>query len=297
MPLSRLICLILGVVLLAVGFLPLESCFVYGYEWQILQSEHFILYYTAEEKSVKLILRKAEEYYNRIALDLRYPRYDGFWTWSNRAKIYIYPDSKSYIRATGQPVWSEGAAFYKKRSIAGFAGNGRFVEDVLPHEIAHLTFRDFIGFKGQVPVWLDEGVAQWEEFSKRAMLQAKVLKLFEDDSLISLEEMMRLNIKKVTDNSRIYIKSTKTKDDDLAVLFLSGDNLVNVYYLQAFSFVGFLIEKYGSLSFSEFCRQLRDGKKLEEALTFAYPAEIRGIKDLEDKWRSYLKESIPSMKE
>lgn len=297
MPLSRLTSIILSVILFALGFLPHVTSFVYAYEWQVLQSDHFIIYYTAEEKSVKLILRRAEEDYNRVALDLHYPRYDGFWTWSNRAKIYIYPDREAYIRATGQPKWSEGAAFYKKRSIAGFASNQQFIEDVLPHEIAHLTFRDFIGFKGQVPLWLDEGVAQWEEYSKRRILEAKVMELFEDDSLISLDEMMRLNVKKVSDDSKIYIKSTKTKDGDPAVLFLSGDNLVNVYYLQAFSIVGFLIEKYGSFSFAEFCRQLRDGKKLEEALTFAYPTEIRGIKELEDKWRFYLKNTKFSNKE
>jgi len=263
---------------------------VYGYEWKILQSEHFIIYFTPEEKAAKEILRKAESYYNRIAFDLHYSRYDGFWTWGNRAKIYIYPDSKSYMRSTGQPQWSQGAAFYKKRSIVSFAGNTQFSEDVLPHEMAHLIFRDFIGFKGQIPVWLDEGVAQWEEIPKRKLLQEKVSKLFEDDSLLVLPEMMRLNIRKVSDNTKLYIKSTVTKEGDPGVIFLSGDNLVGVYYLQAFSVVGFLIGKYGSLSFADFCRQLRDGKRLEEALRVAYSSDIRSINDLEGKWRDYIRD-------
>jgi len=78
------------------------------------------------------------------------------------------------------------------------------------------------------------------------------------------------------------------KQEALENPFLSADNLVNTYYIQAVSLVGFLIGTYGSENFAGFCRQLRDGKNLDEALKFTYPSQIRSLEELEDKWREYL---------
>jgi hypothetical protein len=63
---------------------------------------------------------------------------------------------------------------------------------------------------------------------------------------------------------------------------------VNTYYAQSMSLVGFLIEQYGSNDFAHFCRQLRDGKTLEEALLSVYPLYIRNIDEFEEQWRKYL---------
>ncbi len=60
---------------------------------------------------------------------------------------------------------------------------------------------------------------------------------------------------------------------------------MNLWYHQI---VAFLIERYGSVDFAEFCRQLRNGKSLDDALKGAYPAQIYGLDDLEKKWREYL---------
>ena len=69
---------------------------------------------------------------------------------------------------------------------------------------------------------------------------------------------------------------------------MGGEDLINVYYLQAVSLVGFLIESYGALSFADFCRQLRDGRTLGDALRIAYPMHITSVEELETKWREYL---------
>ncbi|MCM8782368.1 MAG: hypothetical protein NC828_04890, partial [Candidatus Omnitrophica bacterium] len=150
-------------------------------------------------------------------------------------------------------------------------------------------FRDFVGFKGEIPLWLDEGVAQWAEESKRQWMKFNIKQLFQKDSLLSLEDMMKLDIR-IIDKDKVYIRPTRTKDGQKGVLLLSGDNLINTYYLQSVSLVGFLIEKYGSDRFADFCRQLRDGKTLEEALKTGYTVYICNLKELEDRWREYLKE-------
>ena len=262
--------------------------FLFAEEWKELSGDHFLVYFNGDDKFPKDVLDKSEIYYQRIATELGYPRYSEFWTWDKRVKIYIYPDHKTFIAATNQPEWSQGMADYTNKHIVSFAWSQGFFDSLLPHEMAHLIFRDFVGFKGEVPLWLDEGVAQWEEESKRAAVKKIARQLFDADNLLSLNDMMKLDVRNVKESDRVYIRSTRTKQGDKGVLFLSGNNIVNVYYVQAVSLTGFLIEKYGSYSFADFCRQLRDGKGIEEALRFAYPTHIRGLDELEIEWRKYL---------
>lgn len=258
--------------------------------WQELKGDHFLVYFTQDTNFAQEILDKAEVYYSRIATDLGYPRYSEFWLWDKRVKIYIHPDQASFLKATGQPDWSHGMADYKNKRIVSYAWSKGFIESLLPHEMAHLIFRDFVGFKGEVPLWLDEGVAQWTEETKRKDMKIMAKQLFNRDTLLSLYDMMKLDIRDVKDKDRVYIRSARTKNDEKGVLFLSGDNLVNTYYLQAVSLVGFLIEKHGSSNFAEFCRQLRDGKTLDEALKSTYAPYIHNLGELENRWRQYLKE-------
>jgi len=263
-----------------------SNCF--SQNWQELKGEHFIVYFNQDEKFAQDLLDKAEVYYRRIALDLGYPRYKEFWTWEKRVKIYIYPDQTSFLKATNQPSWSYGMADYTNKQIVSFQGSKDFLDSILPHEIAHLIFRDFVGFKGEIPLWLDEGVAQWEEENKREYMKKKIKELYNKDALLSLENMMKLDIRRLPKEERVYIHSTTTKKGERGVLFLSLENLVSTYYLQAVSLVGFLIEKYGSERFAVFCRELRDGKTIDSALKSAYPDYIQNISDLERRWREYL---------
>jgi hypothetical protein len=259
-------------------------------DWKELKSEHFIVYFTQDEKFAHDLLYKSEEYYKNIASDIGYPRYSDFWTWDNRVKIYIYPDHESFLKATGQPEWSQGMADYKNKKIISFAWSSNFLNSLLPHEMAHLIFRDFIGFKGEVPLWLDEGVAQWEEEEKRAKVQAVARQLLENNMVLTLKDLTKLDIRMMKEDEVVYIRSIPQPEGKDDVLFLSGDKLVHTYYIQAASLVGFLIEKYGSDNFANFCRQLRDGKALEEALRFAYPTHISSLQDLEKEWNKYLLE-------
>lgn len=267
---------------------PLKSAL--AQDWQEVRGEHFLVYFAESGQFAKDVLEKAEIYYRRIASDLGYPRYSNFWTWDNRVKIYIYPDRESFLKVTKQASWSEGMADYRKKEIISYAWKEGFVESLLPHEIAHLIFRDFVGFKGEVPLWLDEGVAQWTEEAKRNAYKAMSKIYLGKNTLLSLEDMMKLDIRNLNETERIHIRSIHKANNDRVILFIGGEELVNAYYLQAVSIVGFLIEKYGANSFTDFCRELREGKTIAEALSRAYPASIRGIEELEEKWIEYLQE-------
>ncbi|MFH0838758.1 MAG: hypothetical protein V1893_01045 [Candidatus Omnitrophota bacterium] len=262
--------------------------------WKELKGEHFIVYFMQDDSFAKNVLDKAEGYYKNIASELGYPRYSDFWIWDKRVKIYIYQDHSSFLKATGQPQWSHGMADYRAKQITSFVWSQGFLESLLPHEIAHLIFRDFVGFKGEIPLWLDEGVAQWAEESNREKLKLIMQEFYKKDSLLSLEDMTTLDIREVKDKEKVFVRPTRTRKGNSEAIFLSGNNLVHLYYLQAVSLVGFLIEQYGSDSFASFCRELRDGKSLNDALKFTYPSAIRTIQELEEKWHMYLEKSLAS---
>jgi hypothetical protein len=260
-------------------------------DWNEMSSLHFLVYYTKNKKFAKETLDNAEYYYERIATEIGYPRHSEFWLWDERCKIYIYPDRKSFLEATNQPSWSHGMAEYNTRTIASFVGSKEFLDSILPHEMGHLIFRDFVGFKGQdIKIWLDEGVAQWSEIKKRGEMKAMTKDMYENDSLLLLSDLIRLDIRKYREMDRVFILATRTKENEDGVLFLDADSFVNTYYLCSVSVIGFLIEKYGSDRFARFCRQLRDGDTVEAALKFAYPDYINSIDELEAKWREYLAE-------
>jgi hypothetical protein len=262
----------------------------FALSWQELKSEHFIIYFTSNEKFAKEVLNKAESYYRNIASDLGYPRYSDFWTWDKRVKIYIHPDRNSFLKATGQPDWSQGLADYTNKNIISYEFSRDFTDGLLPHEMAHLIFRDFVGFKGEVPLWLDEGVAQWEESLKRQYIKKMAWQLYKRGALIPLKDMMKLDIRKIKPDEQITIRQAYENDNKEKNLVLSGEDLVGTYYLEAVTLVGFLIETYGSFSFADFCRQLRDGKALDEALKMAYGVRVQNLDELETNWRKYLRD-------
>ena len=82
-----------------------------------------------------------------------------------------------------------------------------------------------------------------------------------------IEQIMRLDIRNV--------------DNEL---------LVHTFYIEAVSLVGFLMNVHGSNKFIDFCRQLRDGKSLDDALKSAYSPSMQNIKEFEEQWREYIKE-------
>ncbi|MFC1807267.1 hypothetical protein ACFL0T_02735 [Candidatus Omnitrophota bacterium] len=260
-------------------------------DWKEHGSTHFIICHTGDENRAKGIADKAERYYKNIAVDLGYPRYSDFWMWDDRVRVYLYPDKESYLREAEAQEWSEGTADYKKKEIYSFVDSQDFEDSVLPHEMAHLIFREFVGFTGEIPMWLDEGVAQWAEEAKRSEMKAMVKKYYKDEKLLMFSDMVKLDLSYIGSKEnkvRVHMKPSRAVDGKPIVLIISTDELLTTYYLQSVSLIGFLVEKYGSQKFAELCRQLRDGKEVEDALRVSYPAVITSMDVLSDKWREYI---------
>ena len=68
--------------------------------WLKFEGDHFVVLCppASDEDNARAILDHAENYYNNIADDIGYTRYQNFWTWGDRVKIILFGDQDSYTR-------------------------------------------------------------------------------------------------------------------------------------------------------------------------------------------------------
>ena len=230
-------------------FLCLSPLFAAAGDWSSAKSTHFIVYYkNTPQDFIDKLTEKAEYCYNKIADDLGFRRFD-FWLWDNRAKIYIHDDAASYQAATNQPSWSGGCAIIQEKVIHTFPYAKGFLETVLPHEMGHIIFREFVGFYNQaVPTWLDEGVASYQENSVYSSANRVIMDAIAANRLIKLETLSGINP------------------------HLMGDSeSVRLFYSESVSVVDYLVKEFGKDSFILFCQNLRDKQDLERAISYVYP--------------------------
>jgi len=241
--------------------------------WETQKGEHFIIHYTpATESSWALsVLRKAEYFYEKITPRIGYVRYNRFWTWEDRLKIFIYPDKMSFTQKTGYPPWTKGIAIRDRdlvnsRVIVAYQQEEDFLDGVLPHEISHFILRDFIGFDVEIPLWFEEGIAQLQEKDKVYHAEHFMKKIVEDDQHIPILDFIQLDIRGELDSIK-----------------------VSLFYAQSISIIDFLIKKYGSHKFGDLCQYIKEGKVFEDALRRAYSNIIDSSSELEDKWIRYMR--------
>jgi hypothetical protein len=226
----------------------------------IEKGDHFIIYYTVNvtKPYVRELLRQAEKYYSDITDKLGFRRFN-FWTWDNRCKIYLYASKELYYNNTKQPEWSKASVSIKDRSIHSFTLEQYFIDTILPHEMGHLIFREFIGMKAALPLWLDEGIATMVEENKGRRL-AKAKEIVHTDAFIPLDKLTSLSISSIEDPS--------------------------AFYAEAASVIEFLLAEYGEDNFIEYCRSLRDKEGWLQALDDVYGFEDIG--EMHGEWVTFL---------
>lgn len=240
---------------LAPAFAEVNSSF-----WQAKKSQHFVIYYQeAPEDFVDELITRAEDYYNGIVDDLGFRRMD-FWSWDNRAKIYLYKNADDFHKDSRRSEWAGAMVSVNNRTIETFVGQPGFFDSILPHEMTHIIFREFIGPKASLPLWIDEGVAGSQEQSN--------LKT-------------RLEIAKGLVAKEQYIKLDKFSE-----IYSLGDITPYVFYSQAASLIDFLIKEQGREGFLDFSRALRDGKDWKEAIFSVY--HFSSLDEMEKEWKDFI---------
>ncbi len=120
-----------------------------------------------------------------------------------------------------------------------------WVQDVIPHEIAHLFFYQAVhGVTADWPRWLDEGVAQYYEPGDHAQELALVSAAAKEGNLIPLEV--------------------------LSGSFGSDTEKVRLAYAESLSAVLYMRETWDEASFAAFVAALRDGAHLRDAIQTAF---------------------------
>ena len=253
---------VIAIILFAFAFMGSSAC---AREWKEHKRQHFIIYYKkAPFDFVQTVERTAEQYYVEITRNLGFTRYKG-WNWDERAKIYIYDDMKDYVESSKQAGWSSGAASPKFKLIRTFPSAHGFFDSTLPHELGHIIFREFVGFKARVPAWFEEGVAMYQEKAKRWGSHDLVRKAIEDGTFKPLNELSLMRVRARTNMA-----------------------LVKLFYAESASVVNFMINEFGEQKFVRLCRKLKDGKPFSWAVDSVY-VRFKNVDDLNDAWVKYLK--------
>jgi Peptidase MA superfamily len=243
-------------------FLPLVV-FADNQPWQTFKSTHFFIFYkNAKESQLNELAQRAEEYYTKITDDLGFNRFN-FWTWENRAKIYLFDNQQEYMKETGNPAWVAGQAQIGSKLIQTFITAKGFLDNILPHEMAHIIFREMVGFNNPgIPLWLEEGVASYQE-QMNLFVKSDLANKIKQGSFLSLDSLSSFNV---------------------ANLKLQAD--VRLFYVESFSLVKYLIASFAKDRFVLFCQNLRDKKDLTRALVLTY--SFADLKDFESSWKKYI---------
>jgi len=237
---------------------------IYAEEWKEHKGRHFVIYYqSAPIDFVEEVEKTAEQYYEEITRDLGFTRYKG-WTWDERAQIYIYDDSQSYVEEGRQAQWSHGSAQTKTKVIRTFPTAHGFFDSTLPHELGHIIFREFVGFKAEIPLWFEEGIAMYQEKAKRFGAHNAVIDARNNGYFIPLKE---LSITQLTRNT--------------------DQKIVTLFYAESASVVYYMINELGKYRFVQFCRKLSEGGPFEWALKSVY-VRFKNYDDLNKAWLRYL---------
>ncbi|HET9589926.1 MAG TPA: peptidase MA family metallohydrolase [Anaerolineales bacterium] len=174
--------------------------------------------------------------------------------------IYIYAGTDDLKEAIlYEPSWTGGQAFPDQDIvILGISeadlgwGRAAIVHELTHVLVGHLTFSCL----GDVPTWLNEGLAVYSEGELDPFSQRQLDEAIREDALLSVRS--------------------------LSGSFSEVSNKALLSYSQSYSITRFLIETYGQEKMTALLLALRDGLTIDDALRQVYGFDIEG---LEDVWR------------
>lgn len=175
--------------------------------------------------------------------------------------LYIYTSTDDMRQAVlYEPSWTGGMAFPEHNIvIIGISpadldwGRNAIVHELTHVLVGHLTFSCL----GDVPTWLNEGLAVFSEGDLDPYSQNQFDKAIQSNTLLSVRSLSG-GFSEIADKA-------------------------NLSYSQSYSLVKFLIETYGQEKMTQLLIALRDGATIDEALRQTYGLDVDG---LEDAWRA-----------
>jgi hypothetical protein len=232
------------------------------YTWQSLTGavpqggELTLFWYTGSDSFARELMDACQEGLARLTQDIG--------TYSERPiKIYIYAsDSDLKGAMISSNEWSGGVAFTDFGIIAISISPSEldWGKGALVHELTHLIVRQatFSPY-GQLPIWLDEGLATYNEGELDPVLRSR------------LEEA-------ISKNELISVRS-------LCSPFSAYSEKAYLSYAESYTLVEYLLDNYGQGKMLDLLALLKQGNTYDEALTKVYGFDIDG---LDAAWRATL---------
>ena len=236
------------------------------HQWQSLTTSGFnesgkltLFWYQGDDVFAQELMDTCNKGLARLARDIGvYPE--------SPVKIYIYASSSDLRGAMIFPMeWTGGVAFTEFGIIAIGVSPGQldWGKRALVHELTHLvvhqaTFSPY----GRLPIWLDEGLAMYNEGEASAYLQSCLRKAISEDKLISVRS--------------------------LCSPFPADPEKAYISYAESYSLVKYLLDNYGQDKMLDLLTLFKQGNTYDEALTQVYGFDIEG---LHARWRETLASS------
>jgi hypothetical protein len=165
-------------------------------------------------------------------------------------EIVVYADHDEYVRKTGQPAWSGGVTY--GNAICSY--NGPQLLQTVAHEMTHLVFNEFMGRPRRDLLWLNEGLAVYEQAKAASGTRVPA------DLFFRIHAQMRSQPMSMDEMLGFVPLSEKTDDNQK----------VSLWYAQAESMTQFMLERGGRNGFAQFLPALRDGQSFDAAIGSAY---------------------------
>lgn len=178
-------------------------------------------------------------------------------------KIYVYASNEDLRGAMiYSQEWTGGVAFADFGTIAISIAPSQlgWGERAVVHELTHLVVHEatFSPY-GQLPLWLDEGLATYSEGELDPDFRYSLNKAISEGTLISVRS--------------------------LCSPFSAYADKARLSYAQSYSVVEYLLDNYGEDKMLDFLTLLKLGNTYDEALTAIYGFDMDG---LDARWRATL---------
>ena len=240
------------------------------FQFAILETAHFDIYYYAEERSAaEVAARMAERWYERLSLALDH-------TFTRRQPIILYASHAHFTQTSILPgSIPEGVGGFTDhlagRVVLPFAAGLGETDHVLGHELVHAFQRDILRKQGRslslLPLWFSEGMAEYLSVG---------LPRDPDETAIDAHRA-RLDA-----NTRMWLRDASASHKVPTLAQLRDPKWFPYRYGQAVW--AFLAERYGA----DVVKRALDARTARDAIARLEQATGQSERDLTAGWHDYV---------
>ncbi|OHE82627.1 MAG: hypothetical protein A2107_15205 [Verrucomicrobia bacterium GWF2_62_7] len=218
------------------------------HKWKHGETEHFVFHFQ-ELADAQLVGELAEAYYRQIQIDLGVTQ-DRL---TRKNHVFIFNDRDEWQRFFKTTRLDGGAVGIASRTELFLLspGGSRFATGVLGHEITHCIFYRFV--PNPVPLWLNEGFAEFESFHVYAKLRGL------DETRYGSRRAVHYPLKQL-------LSATKYPKEEVSKFYAASERLVR-----------FLLTEQDRRKFLPFVQMVASGAKSEDALLFIYHDQFKSF--------------------